>query len=314
MLRYLLTRLAMAAFSLLLVGVVVFLLIRSIPGDPAQLMLGDTAEPAQLADLRRQLGLDRPVAVQFVLWLRGLAGGDFGQSLISREPVLALLWSRFTVTATIVLAAVAAAALIAVPAGMVAAWRQNRWPDFLVVSVSTALLSVPSFWLGMMLLLVFGVLLQWVPVVGYVPFSEDPAQAALALALPVLTLVLVELGTLARMARASTLDVLRLEYIAHARAKGASEPRVLFRHAFAPAFAPTWTLIGLILGNLLGGAAVVETVFTLPGLGRLLVEAIFSRDYPVIQGCLMFIAAIYAGVNLLVDLAYPLFDPRVKLT
>jgi peptide/nickel transport system permease protein len=313
MLRYALTRLAMAVFSLLLVGAVVFLLIRSIPGDPALLMLGDAAEPAQLADLRGQLGLDRPLPVQFAYWLGEMATGDLGRSLISREPVLGLLWDRFSVTAIIVLSAVALAALIAVPAGMLAAWRQNRWQDLAVVGVSTALLSIPSFWLGMMLLLLFGIVLQWVPVVGYVPFNENAAQALKVLALPIATLVLVELGTLARMARASTLDVLQLEYIAHARAKGASERSVLFKHAFPNAFAPTWTLIGLILGNLLGGAAVVETVFTLPGLGRLLVDAIYARDYPVIQGCLMFIAALYALVNLLVDLAYPLFDPRVKL-
>lgn len=313
MFRYALTRLAMAAFSLLLVGAVVFLLIRSIPGDPAQLMLGDTADPATLADLRRQLGLDRPLALQFAYWLREMATGDLGQSLISHENVLALLWDRFSVTALIVLTAVAFATLIAVPVGMLAAWRQNRWQDLAAVGISTVLLSIPSFWLGMMLLLLFGIVLQWVPVVGYVPFREDAMQALKVLALPVVTLVLVELGTLVRMARASTLDVLRLEYIAHARAKGASEMSVLFKHAFPNAFAPTWTLIGLILGNLLGGAAVVETVFTLPGLGRLLVDAIFSRDYPVIQGCLMFIAAMYALVNLLVDLAYPLFDPRVKL-
>ena len=161
------------------------------------------------------------------------------------------------------------------------------------------------------LLLVFGLKLGWVPVIGYVSFADDWGLALAYIALPVATLVLVEIGTLTRMARASTVEVLRLEYITHARAKGASELAVLARHALPNAFAPTWTLIGLLLGNLLGGIAVVETVFTLPGLGRLLVDAIFARDYPLIQGCLLFTAAIYVLVNLLVDLCYPLFDPRV---
>jgi peptide/nickel transport system permease protein len=262
MLRYALTRLAMAAFSLLLVGAVVFLLIRSIPGDPALLMLGDSAEPAQLADLRRQLGLDRPLPVQFAYWLGEMATGDLGQSLISREPVLGLLWDRFSVTATIVLSAVALAALIAVPAGMLAAWRQNRWQDLAVVGVSTALLSIPSFWLGMMLLLLFGIVLQWVPVVGYVPFNENAAQALKVLALPVATLVLVELGTLARMARASTLDVLQLEYIAHARAKGPSAAHwlgtddlgrdVLSRALAGAASSVTVSVVTVLIAVLLG--------------------------------------------------------------
>lgn len=313
MLYFLLKRVAMALLSLLMVSVIVFVLIRSIPGDPVQILLGDVDNPAAVADLRQRLGLDQPVALQFGRWLSQMATGEFGLSISTQQPVAALIWDRFQVTALIVLVAVALAALVAVPLGLLAAWRQNRWPDLAVVGLSTALLSIPSFWLGLMLLLVFGMVLQWVPVVGYVPFGEDAWGALQVMALPVLTLVLVETGTIARMARASTVDVLRLEYITHARAKGASERAVLFRHALPNAFAPTWTLIGLILGNLLGGAAVVETVFTLPGLGRLLVDAIYARDYPVIQGCLMFIAFVYAVVNLVVDLAYPLFDPRVSL-
>ncbi len=313
MLHFLLKRVAMALLSLLMVSVIVFVLIRSIPGDPVQILLGDVDNPAAVADLRQRLGLDQPVAVQFGRWLAQMVTGEFGLSISTQLPVAALIWDRFQVTALIVLVAVGLAAVLAVPLGLLAAWRQNRWPDLAVVGLSTALLSIPSFWLGLMLLLVFGMVLQWVPVVGYVPFGEDAWAALQVMALPVLTLVLVETGTIARMARASTVDVLRLEYITHARAKGASERSVLFRHALPNAFAPTWTLIGLILGNLLGGAAVVETVFTLPGLGRLLVDAIYARDYPVIQGCLMFIAFVYAVVNLVVDLAYPLFDPRVTL-
>ncbi|MGK7867954.1 ABC transporter permease [Falsiroseomonas sp. E2-1-a20] len=194
---------------------------------------------------------------------------------------------------------------------MLAAWKQNRLTDLVVVGVATLMLSIPSFWLGLILLLVFGVKLGWLPVVGFVGFGEDPLVAAGYVVLPVATLVLVEVGVLTRMARAATIDVLRLDYISHARAKGLSEFTVMRRHALPNAFAPTLTLVGLVLGNLLGGIAVIETVFTLPGLGRLLVEAIFQRDYPVVQGVMLFVAAIYVEVNLLVDLAYSAFDPRV---
>jgi peptide/nickel transport system permease protein len=173
------------------------------------------------------------------------------------------------------------------------------------------LLSIPTFWLGLLLLLFFGLKLEWLPVVGYVSFSEDPTAALLYIIMPVMTLFLHEMGVLIRMSRASTLEVLRLDYITHARAKGLSEAAVLWRHAFKNAFGPTLTLIGLVLGNLLGGIAVVETVFTIPGLGRLLVDSIFARDYPVIQGCLLFVAFVYVVVNLVVDLLYPVFDPRV---
>lgn len=308
---YVLRRLLVALPTLLLVAASVFFLMRLIPGDPAALILGDAGTPEAVADLRASFGLDRPLPVQFALWLERVASGDLGRSITNGEAVGALILDRFGVTAAIVLAAVGLAALLAVPLGIFAAWRQNSLGDVATVAVATLLLSIPSFWLGLILLLVFGLWLGWVPVVGYVPFSESVWGALHYIILPIATLALVEAGVLIRMARASTVEVLRLDYIAHARAKGVPEWRVLARHAFPNAFAPTLTLIGIVLGNLLGGIAVIETVFTLPGLGRLLVEAIFARDYPVIQGVMLFIAAIYVGVNLLVDLLYPVFDPRV---
>lgn len=311
MFRFILGRAAMAVPTLIIVAVSVFIMIRLIPGDPAQLMLGDQATPETLAEARRTLGLDHSLPVQFGLWISAVLEGDFGTSISTGKAVLPLILDRFIVSSSIVLSAVLIASLIAVPAGMVAAWRQNSLSDLLIVGGATLLLSIPSFWLGLLLMLLFGLKLGWLPVVGYVPVSEDPLAALTFSLLPVATLVLVETGVITRMARASTLEVLRLDYITHARAKGLSERVVLLRHAFRNAFAPTWTLIGLILGNLLGGIAVVETVFTLPGLGRLLVDAIFARDYPVIQGCLLFIACLYVLVNLMIDLMYPLFDPRV---
>lgn len=309
--RFVLIRLASAVPTLLIVSVMVFLLMRLIPGDPAVLMLGDLAQPGQVEELRRQMGLDQPLVVQYLYWLGNVVTGDFGHSIVSKEAVLPLILDRFSVSATIVLTAVFFATLIAVPAGMFAAWRQDKLADIAVVATSTLFLSIPSFWLGLMLLLIFGLWLGWVPVIGYVPFSTDFTGALVYIILPVVTLVLVESGPIARMARASTIEVARLEYITHARAKGLSERAVMWRHAFKNAFAPTWTLIGLVLGSLLGNIAVIETVFTIPGLGRLLVDSIYARDYPVVQGCMLFIAFIYVVVNLLVDLVYPFLDPRV---
>nr|WP_281362475.1 ABC transporter permease [Azospirillum melinis] len=304
-------RIAMAVPTLLIMAVTVFVLIRLIPGDPAALMLGDLATPASLADLHERLGLDQSLPVQFGIWFGNMLHGDLGISITSNQPVLPLVLDRFWISARVVLIAVLLASLFAVPAGMIAAWRQNTGTDLFLVGTATLLYSIPTFWLGLLLLLFLGLQLNWLPVVGYVSFSEDPGAALLYIVMPVMTLFLHEMGVLIRMSRASTLEVLRLDYITHARAKGLSESAVLWRHAFKNAFGPTWTLIGLVLGNLLGGIAVVETVFTIPGLGRLLVDAIFARDYPVIQGCLLFVAFVYVAVNLVVDLLYPLFDPRV---
>lgn len=311
MLRFILSRLMMALPTIVLVSVTVFALIRFIPGDPAALMLGDMAQPDQVAAMRAELGLDKPMPQQFLIWAGNVLHGDFGHSIVNGEAVLPLVLSRFTVSGEIVVIAVFLASLIAVPAGVIAAWRQNSVTDLALVSTATVLLSIPTFWLGLLLLLLFGLKLGWLPVLGYVSIGDNIVGGVLYLVLPVTTLVIHEMGVLVRMARASTLEVLRLDYITHARAKGLSESAVLWRHAFKNAFGPTWTMIGLILGNLLGGIAVIETVFTIPGLGRLMVDSIFARDYPVIQGCLLFVSLSYVLVNLVVDLLYPLFDPRV---
>jgi peptide/nickel transport system permease protein len=311
MLRFILNRLFMALPTVLIVSITVFALIRFIPGDPAALMLGDMAQPEQIAEMRTELGLDKSMPEQFLIWGQNVLAGDFGKSIVNDEPVLELVVSRFIISAEVVLIAVALASLIAVPAGVIAAWKQNSITDLALVGTATVLLSIPTFWLGLLLLLFFGLKLGWLPVLGYVSMSENFTAGLLYIVLPIMTLVIHEAGVLIRMARASTLEVLRLDYITHARAKGLSESAVLWKHAFKNAFGPTWTMIGLILGNLLGGIAVIETVFTIPGLGRLMVDSIFQRDYPVIQGCLLFVALSYVVVNLIVDLLYPLFDPRV---
>ncbi|APO78052.1 dipeptide/oligopeptide ABC transporter permease protein (plasmid) [Rhizobium etli 8C-3] len=311
MLRFILNRLLMALPTVLIVAITVFALIRFIPGDPAALLLGDMAQPDQIAQMRAELGLDKSMPEQFLIWGGNVLTGDFGRSIVNNEPVLELVASRFVVSAEIVVTAVLLASLIAVPAGVIAAWRQNSLTDLALIGTATVLLSVPTFWLGLLLLLLFGLELGWLPVLGYVSIGDQITAGLLYLVLPIMTLVIHEMGVLIRMARASTLEVLRLDYITHARAKGLSESAVLWKHAFKNAFGPTWTMIGLILGNLLGGIAVIETVFTIPGLGRLMVDSIFQRDYPVIQGCLLLVAFSYVVVNLIVDLLYPLFDPRV---
>jgi peptide/nickel transport system permease protein len=314
MIAYVVKRLLLAIPTLLVVALIVFLLVRLIPGDPAQVMLGEGADPAAVAALHAELGLDKPVPVQFASWLGRALTGDLGESITMGEPVGSLILSRFQVTALIVLVSTGLATLIAIGLGMLAAWRHNRSVDLVVTSAASLILAIPSFWLGLVLLLVFGVKLHWLPVVGYIPFSEDGLAALTYLVLPIATLTVSESGVLIRMMRSSTIDVLRLDYVTHARAKGLSEWSVLKRHVFPNAFAPTLTLVGLTLGRLFGGIAVIETVFTLPGLGRLMVTAVMSRDYPVVQGCLLFTAAIYVLVNLVVDLIYPLLDPRVAVS
>lgn len=314
MIRFVLGRLLMAIPTMFIVTVAVFLMMRAIPGDPASAMLGDLATPEMVAQLKASMGIDQPVPVQYLIWLGDVARGDFGRSIGTGDLVLPLMLDRFKVSASIVLLAVAFASIIAVPAGMLAAWRQGSTIDLGIVGIATLLMSIPSFWLGLMILLVFGLWLGWFPILGAQALSGNWRDVAAAIAMPVLTLFLIEMGSIVRMARAATIDVLRQEYITHARAKGLSEPVVMWRHAFRNAFAPTWTLIGLILGALLGGIAVVETVFTVPGLGRLLVDGIYTRDYPVVQGCILLIAFVYIVLNLLVDMAYPLFDPKIKVT
>jgi peptide/nickel transport system permease protein len=313
MLSYLLKRIAMAVPTVAIVTVLVFGMMRAIPGDPATLMLGDINDPALLAQMRHQFGLDRSIADQFVLWLSHLLHGDLGMSIVHHQPVSELIASTFPVTAQIVLGATLLASLIAIPAGLVAAWSQNRRADPAIVFTGILLVSLPSFWIGILLMWVFGVKLNWLPTFGFESFADAGWGTVRYLVLPVVAIALGEIAVLMRIMRASSLEVLRLEYIAHARAKGLSESRVLLRHAMPNAFGPALTVVGLVLGHLLAGGAVIETVFTLPGMGRLLVESIYARDYPVVQGCLLVIALIYVVVNLVVDLLHPLFDPRLKL-
>ena len=312
MIRYAFGRIVLAIPTILIALFLIFALIRLIPGDPAQLILGETDDPAALARIRASLALDQPLPVQFFHWLTALSRGDFGQSISMESPVRDLVVPAFGVTASLVIPAMVLATLLAIPLGMSAAWRRNSRTDVAITTVATAFLSIPSFWLGLMLLLVFGVKLNLFPVVGYVSPAEDLADGLRYLVLPVVTLGLIETGVLVRLVRASTAEVLRMDYISHARAKGMSERRVAARHALPNVMGPAWTMIGLSLGGLLGGAAVIETVFSLPGLGRLMVEAVFARDYPVIQGCMVIVMLSFVVVNLVIELTAPLICPALR--
>lgn len=310
---FILKRLAMLVPTLLIVSMVAFSLIHLVPGDPAVLLVGESQNSALLAETRERLGLDKPLPQQFISWLGRVIMLDFGESIVTGDPVFSLLLERFAVTAYVVLLAAFLSTLIAVVLGMAAAWWQDTARDRAITLVAILALSVPSFWLAIMLILLFGVELGWLPTVGYIPPSDGILVSLSFVILPVVSLTLIQIGSVLRMARASAIDVIRLDYITYARSKGLDDKAVLFRHVLPNALAPVLTIVGFILGNLLSGAAVIETVFTLPGLGRLLVDSIFARDYPVIQGAVLFIAVTYVTINLLVDLSYPLLDPRVKL-
>lgn len=313
MLKYILRRLLMTLPTFLIVATVVFTLMRLVPGDPAAVMVGDLDDPTVLEEVRQQLGLNEPLLTQFGIWLSNVAQGELGTSIMTGEDVFDAMLKRFRVTAQIVLFSVVLAIMIAIPVGLLAAWKQNQKSDIITMFFVIMAVSIPSFWVGILLILVFGVELNWLPTIGYVSIAENLAEGIRYLILPVAALLLGEMAALARMMRSSTIEVLRLEYITHARAKGLSESTVLWRHALPNAFAPVLTVLGLMLGSLLGGAVVIETVFTLPGLGRFLVDGIYARDYPVVQGTLLLVSAIYVVTNLLVDLLYPIFDPRVRL-
>jgi peptide/nickel transport system permease protein len=306
-------RLPSFLLTLLLISVVTFVVVQVAPGDPAQLILGTEAPPEALADLRAQLGLDRPLPLQYLSWLSGVLRGDLGVSLRHGRPVTELIAERLPVTLSLAILSLALAVLLAVPLGVLAAVRQHSALDYGVLVFAQAGLALPSFWIGILLILLFALSLRWLPSGGYVPWGENPLGALRSLAMPVLALGLPVAGVLARLVRASMLEELARDHIRTARAKGLSEQQVIVRHVLRNALIPTVTLLGLQLGFLLGGSIVIEQVFALPGLGRLVLFAINNRDLPLIQGLVLFIAVLVVGINFLVDIAYTWLDPRISL-
>jgi ABC-type dipeptide/oligopeptide/nickel transport system permease component len=302
--RYVLKRAVLALPVLVGVSVVVFVAIRLIPGDPAQLMAGQAATQEVVQQIRQSLGLDQPLPVQYLYFLRNVVRGDLGRSLFNGAPVVEELAQRFPRTVRLALASMAVASLIGIPAGILAATRRSTWVDTAVMLVALAGVSVPVFWLGLNLILLFSVRLQWLPSFGYETWRH--------LVLPSLTLGAASTAVVARMTRSAMLEVLGQDYVRTARAKGLAERVVVSRHALRNALIPVVTVLGLQLGTLLSGAVLTETVFAWPGIGRLLVEAVLARDYPIIQGATLLIAATFVVLNVAVDVLYGLLDPRIR--
>jgi peptide/nickel transport system permease protein len=305
-------RVAAVVPVLLVVAVIVFGILRSVPGDPAAVIAGDSATPEQVAALREKLGLEKPIVTQFVIWLGGVLRGDLGESYYFRKPVAELIVQRLEPTLALGLAALSIAVSVAVPLGVVAAFRQGTWIDRAVMGLSVAGFSMPVFVLGYLLVWIFSVQLEWLPVQGYARIADGLGPFLERLLLPALTLALVYVALVARITRTSVLEVLNEDYVRTARAKGLRERDVLTRHALRNAAVPILTVVGIGLAVLIGGAVVTESVFAIPGLGRLTVEAVLSRDFPVIQALILLFATAYVFVNLAIDIGYAVLDPRIR--
>jgi ABC-type dipeptide/oligopeptide/nickel transport system permease component len=305
MLSFIIRRLALTVLVLFGVATLVFSLIHLVPGDPAQAMLGDGASPEDIAQLRTRLGLDRPLTEQYVAYLKGLSRGDLGTSLRTQQPVRAQIAERLPATAELASAAMVVAVLLAIPLGLIAAVWQGRWIDQGAMSLALVGISVPGFWLGPLLALIFSVELGWLPVSGRGTLAH--------LVLPGVTLGAALAAILARMTRASVLEELREQYVVAARARGASRLRAVVVHALRNSLIPVVTILGLQLGAVLTGSIITETIFSWPGVGRLLIQSINFRDYPMVQGCILLIAVTYVTMNLLTDLMYGWLDPRIRL-
>ena len=312
MLGYLIRRILAAIPVMGVVALFVFLLLRLTPGDPAAILAGDNATPEQLDRIRTSLGLNEPLYTQFFTWIGKLLHGDFGVSLISNVPVITMIGNRIEPTISIAIATIIFTVIVAVPLGVIAAWKHGTWIDRFVMALSVIGFSVPVFVIGYVLIQVFAIDLRWLPVQGYRSFARGFGPFFERIALPTLTLSFIYIALIARMTRAAMLDVLDEDYIRTARAKGIAEHGVLLRHALRNAAVPVITVIGTGFALLISGVVVTETVFNLPGIGRLTVDAVLARDYPVIQAMILLTSLIYVTINLLIDVAYTLLDPRIR--
>jgi peptide/nickel transport system permease protein len=312
MLAYILRRIVLAVPVMFVVAGGVFLLLYLTPGDPVSVILGPDASPQQIVELRQRLGLDQPVLVQVGRWFGRLLVGDLGQSIYLNRPVLQTILERAEPTLMLTLLATLFAILLGLPIGIVSATRAGSWADLGAMLVAMGGISMPSFWVGLNLIFVFAVMLGVFPVAGYQPLSRGLWENLRYLALPAVTLGFAQAALLARMARSMMLEVLREDYVRTARAKGLAERTVVLVHALKNAMVPLVTVMGLTFAILMGGAVITEQVFNIPGLGRLLVQSVLRRDYPVVQGIVLVIAFNYVAINLLVDILYGFFDPRVR--
>ena len=309
---YLLRRIFSTLPVLAIVAVFVFLMLRLTPSDPAAIIAGDYASTEQIEGIRERLGLNEPILKQFAIWITGVLQGDFGESFFYKKQVAELIAERLEPTLSLSLVTIFLVLLIAVPIGVIAAHNHGTWIDRFVMGFSVLGFSVPVFVVGYILIYVFAITLDWLPVQGYQRISEGVGGWLLRLILPAMTLSIVFIAFIARMTRTSVLEVLNEDYIRTARAKGQTEIKVLVRHALANAAVPILTIIGLTVAILIGGVVVTESVFTLPGLGLLTVDAVLARDYPTIQAVILLFSFAYVLINLLVDVAYTFLDPRIR--
>jgi peptide/nickel transport system permease protein len=312
MLTYILKRLLGTIPVFAVVTVFVFLLLHLTPGDPAVIIGGDYATPEQIAAIRTQLGLDRPLFEQFMTWLTRLSKGDLGVSIFSAKPVSELIVQRLEPTLILALATITLSIVVAIPLGIIAATQAGRMTDRCVMAFSVVGFSTPVFVVGYLLVFVFALKFRWFPTQGYVPLAKGLWPCLHSLALPTLTLALLYVALIARVTRATVMEVLAEDYIRTAEAKGLGAVTILLCHTLKNAAVPIVTVVGIGIAALLGGVVVTETVFNIPGLGRLTSDAILRHDYPVVQGLIFVFALTYVGINLLVDLSYVLFDPRIR--
>jgi len=295
-----------------MVAVVVFALLRLTPGDPAAMLAGDEATPERLAQIRQNMGLDKPITTQFFIWGGNLLQGNLGESLLSGTPVTGMIAGRIGPTMALATCTILFTLLVAIPLGVLAAARRGKWVDRVVMTCSVLGFSVPSFVIGYLLIYLLAMKLGWLPVQGYRPMTEGFWPFLQRLVMPTLALSGLYIALIARITRSSLIDVMGEDFVRTARAKGARETSVLLRHGLRNAAIPIVTVVGIGVAALITGVVVTESVFNLPGLGRLVVEAVLARDYPVIQGLIMFFSLIYITINLLVDLLYTVFDPRIR--
>lgn len=314
MLKLILRRLVDLIPTLLVVATTVFIITRMIPGDPAAVLLGPQASPDEIAKMRESLGLNEPMYLQYIDFLGSLLQGDLGTSLGYHQPVLSLILERFPNTLLLSVCALAIALLIGIPAGIISATKQYSAWDYTVMILSLVGVSMPIFWLGVMLVLYFSVHLGWLPATGMGSLSEGFGSVVTHLVLPSIALSTIPMATFARITRSSMLEVIRQDYIKTARAKGLREFFVVWKHALKNAMTPLLTVMGMQISSMLGGAVLTETIFSWPGMGRLVVDAIENRDFVVVQGTVLFIAVIFVLINLLVDILYTVVNPRVNLS
>ena len=312
MLKFLGRRLLSTLPVLLIVSVLIFMMLRFTPGDPAAVLAGDAASTEQIAQIRTSLGLDRSVPEQFFIWFGNLLTGDLGQSYYYKTEVTTLIGQRLEPTISLAVITITLAVLVAVPLGVLAAWRFGSWMDRLLMGFSVLGVSVPVFVMAYMLIWLVSLKLGWLPVQGYKRLADGVGPWLYHLALPAITLSVIYIALIARVTRASVLETLGEDYIRTARAKGLPEVTVLMRHALTNAAVPIVTVIGIGIALLIGGVVVTESVYAIPGLGRLTVDAVLARDFPTIQGVILLFSFVYVMINLLVDLSYVFFDPRIR--